>query len=247
MPCLAKTYLVNLTHASHITRPDGTPGSTGDIVGNQAVRISGELNTRTLSIVRVTGLRILTMSLAKVTVSIKPSTTGYGHRVTATLTGTSRALVSLSIKYANGRSSHASVTLDASGHGKYTFTVPKGVNSAASQRAVVTASGKSSSATAAGFALGPFGGGSGYADDARVPRPYDGYQQLAPPPVPVRDAGDAQARMQIRIDEIETAFHLARHAVGRLLPGVLGGEGAAVGERRPGQQETVRRHRERIK
>ncbi|MGH3866060.1 MAG: NADH-quinone oxidoreductase subunit C [Pseudonocardiaceae bacterium] len=65
-------------------------------------------------------------------------------------------------------------------------------------------------------ALGPIGRGAGYADDARVTRPYDGYQQLAPPPVPVRDAGDAQARMQVRIDEIDTAFHLAHHAVGRL-------------------------------
>lgn len=65
-------------------------------------------------------------------------------------------------------------------------------------------------------ALGPIGRGSGCADDCRVSRPYDGYQKLAVPPVPVRDAGDAQARMQVRIDEIEVAFHLAGHAVGRL-------------------------------
>lgn len=65
-------------------------------------------------------------------------------------------------------------------------------------------------------ALGPIGRGSGYTDDCRVTRPYDGYQQLAPPPVPARDAGDAQARMHVRIDEIDVAFHLVRHAVGRL-------------------------------
>lgn len=65
-------------------------------------------------------------------------------------------------------------------------------------------------------ALGPIGGACGYADDCRVTRTYDGYRQLAPPPVPVRDAGDAQARMQVRIEEIGTAFDLARHAVGRL-------------------------------
>ncbi|HXT44285.1 MAG TPA: NADH-quinone oxidoreductase subunit C [Pseudonocardiaceae bacterium] len=65
-------------------------------------------------------------------------------------------------------------------------------------------------------ALGPIGRGSGVTDDCRVTRPYDGYRQLAPPPVPVRDAGDAQARMQVRIDEIDAAFDLARHAVGRL-------------------------------
>ncbi|MGH3769239.1 MAG: NADH-quinone oxidoreductase subunit C [Pseudonocardiaceae bacterium] len=65
-------------------------------------------------------------------------------------------------------------------------------------------------------ALGPIGRGSGYADDCRVTRPYDAYYQLAPLVVPVREAGDAQARMQVRIDEIETAFLLASHAVGRL-------------------------------
>jgi len=69
---------------------------------------------------------------------------------------------------------------------------------------------------AAHGALGPIGRGSGVADDCRVTRPYDGYRRLRPPPVPVRDAGDAQARMQVRIDEIGIAFDLARHAVARL-------------------------------
>jgi Ni,Fe-hydrogenase III large subunit len=65
-------------------------------------------------------------------------------------------------------------------------------------------------------ALGPIGRGSGYADDCRASRPYDGYRQLAPPPVPVRNAGDAQSRMQVRIDEIATAFSLVRQAIGRM-------------------------------
>ena len=65
-------------------------------------------------------------------------------------------------------------------------------------------------------ALGPIGRGSGVADDCRVTRPYDGYRQLAPPRVPVRDVGDAQARMQVRIDEIDIAFDLTRQAVARL-------------------------------
>ncbi|MQA12806.1 MAG: NADH-quinone oxidoreductase subunit D [Pseudonocardiaceae bacterium] len=69
---------------------------------------------------------------------------------------------------------------------------------------------------AAHGALGPVGRGSGCADDARVTRPYDAYRWLAPPLVPVRRAGDAQARMQVRIAEIETSFHLAHHAVGDL-------------------------------
>lgn len=65
-------------------------------------------------------------------------------------------------------------------------------------------------------AVGPVGRGSGCANDCRVERPYDGYRHLAAPPVPVRDAGDAQARMQVRIAEIETSCYLAQQALGRL-------------------------------
>jgi Ni,Fe-hydrogenase III large subunit len=65
-------------------------------------------------------------------------------------------------------------------------------------------------------ALGPVGRGSGCGDDCRVSRPYDAYLHLAPPPVPVREAGDAQARMQVRIAEIETSCYLARQALGHL-------------------------------
>jgi Ni,Fe-hydrogenase III large subunit len=65
-------------------------------------------------------------------------------------------------------------------------------------------------------ALGPVGRGSGCPDDCRASRPYDGYRRLAPPPVPVREAGDAQARMQVRIAEIDASWHLAGQAIGHL-------------------------------
>jgi Ni,Fe-hydrogenase III large subunit len=86
-------------------------------------------------------------------------------------------------------------------------------------------------------AVGPVGRGSGCADDCRVSRAYDGYQRLPPPPVPVRDTGDAQARMQVRIDEIHAAFHLASQSITRLADcdldqlsvGVQPGAGQAVG------------------
>jgi formate hydrogenlyase subunit 5 len=65
-------------------------------------------------------------------------------------------------------------------------------------------------------ALGPVGRASGCADDGRVTRPYDGYRHLAPPPVPLRQAGDAQARMQVRVAEIDASFYLAQQAAGRL-------------------------------
>ena len=51
---------------------------------------------------------------------------------------------------------------------------------------------------------------------ARVQRPYDGYRRLADIPVATRTAGDAQARMQVRVEEIDTAFYLAHQAIGHL-------------------------------
>ncbi len=65
-------------------------------------------------------------------------------------------------------------------------------------------------------ALGPVGRASGSTDDARVSRPYDAYRRLTGIPVATRSTGDAQARMQVRIEEIEVAFYLAQQAIGHL-------------------------------
>ena len=52
-------------------------------------------------------------------------------------------------------------------------------------------------------ALGPIGKASGYADDARLARPYDGYWSLAVAQAPVHDAGDALARLRVRWEEVD--------------------------------------------
>jgi formate hydrogenlyase subunit 5 len=59
-------------------------------------------------------------------------------------------------------------------------------------------------------ALGPVGKAAGYADDARLARPYDGYPLLAMPPVRPRAAGDALARLRVRWDEVDQSFGLLR-------------------------------------
>jgi formate hydrogenlyase subunit 5 len=61
-------------------------------------------------------------------------------------------------------------------------------------------------------ALGPIGKASGYADDARLARPYDGYASLAVPPAPPHTAGDALARLRVRWEEVDQAFGLIRQA-----------------------------------
>ena len=59
-------------------------------------------------------------------------------------------------------------------------------------------------------ALGPVGKAAGYADDARLARPYDAYLSLAVPPVRSHAAGDALARLRVRWDEVDQAFGLLR-------------------------------------
>ncbi|MGP0026650.1 MAG: hypothetical protein ACLPKE_25335, partial [Streptosporangiaceae bacterium] len=59
-------------------------------------------------------------------------------------------------------------------------------------------------------ALGPVGKAAGYADDARLDRPYDGYPSLAVPPVRRHAAGDALARLRVRWDEVGQSFGLLR-------------------------------------
>jgi formate hydrogenlyase subunit 5 len=61
-------------------------------------------------------------------------------------------------------------------------------------------------------ALGPIGKASGYADDARLARPYDGYPALAVPPAPAHATGDALARLRVRWEEVDQAFGLIRQA-----------------------------------
>jgi formate hydrogenlyase subunit 5 len=64
-------------------------------------------------------------------------------------------------------------------------------------------------------ALGPIGKAAGYADDARLARPYDAYRALAVPPAREHEAGDALARLRVRWEEVDQAFRLiqlaARH------------------------------------
>lgn len=63
-------------------------------------------------------------------------------------------------------------------------------------------------------ALGPVGRGSGCLEDSRSARPYGGYADLVRFPVPVsRDEGDALARQQVRLAEIDTSLSLARRSL----------------------------------
>jgi Ni,Fe-hydrogenase III large subunit len=65
-------------------------------------------------------------------------------------------------------------------------------------------------------ALGPIGKASGFADDNRLTRPYDGYPDLAVLPARAHQAGDALVRLRVRWEEVEQSFGLLRSAAGKL-------------------------------
>jgi formate hydrogenlyase subunit 5 len=73
-------------------------------------------------------------------------------------------------------------------------------------------------------ALGPIGKASGYADDARLARPYDAYRLLGIEPYREQTGGDAMSRLRVRFEEAARAFNLVRKALsefperGRLTP-----------------------------
>jgi formate hydrogenlyase subunit 5 len=65
-------------------------------------------------------------------------------------------------------------------------------------------------------ALGPIGKASGYCDDARLARPYDGYVLLAAEAPREHTAGDAMARLSVRWEEVDQACRLIRQALSDL-------------------------------
>jgi Ni,Fe-hydrogenase III large subunit len=57
-------------------------------------------------------------------------------------------------------------------------------------------------------ALGPIGRAAGFADDSRFTRPYDGYPDVECSALEPPDAGDALARLRVRVDETAQSFGL---------------------------------------
>lgn len=94
--------------------------------------------------------------------------------------------------------------------------------------------------------LGPVGRGSGYDDDLRWHHPYGAYAFLTPLRGPERTAGDALARLWVRLDEVEESFALVRQALetyvadpAALLVDVVPTPGQAIGAAEAPQGEVL--------
>ena len=94
--------------------------------------------------------------------------------------------------------------------------------------------------------VGPVARGSGVSTDARFERPYGAYSRLGWELV-TRDAGDAMARLEVRLSEIAQSVHLIRQAIDGLaktdpaMPRGAGGIGTACGWAESAQGEVLYR------
>jgi formate hydrogenlyase subunit 5 len=96
-------------------------------------------------------------------------------------------------------------------------------------------------------ALGPIGRASGFDDDDRRYRPYDGYLYLDVPTVDAKADGDAMSRLAVRWQEISASFTLLRRAIdsidelaeGELHAPLQAGSGRGIGWAEAPQGEVV--------
>jgi phospholipase C len=138
--------VVNLDSHTKIMRADGTRGSAADLVGSQAVRISGVINTRIKTLVTTTLVRIASTGSSRLTVTAAHDLIAPGSKQTVAITAPYGSTVNLTIRYPSGRTTKAHVGINDSGKGTYSFTVVAGADSRSSTRVTVAASLKAGTA-----------------------------------------------------------------------------------------------------
>jgi phospholipase C len=143
-----ENVVVNLQRQTHIVRADGSPGSTNDLVGDQAVEVSGSLNTRTTTVIRTTTIRIITSSAGKFQMVLGAPSVRPGGKESLHISGPPNISAHIVITLPNGKQQRKTVHTDAKGRTTYTFTLPSGANQLTSQRAdveITSSAGKISS------------------------------------------------------------------------------------------------------
>jgi phospholipase C len=135
---LAKeNVVINLQASTHIIRPDDSPGTKDDLVGNQAVEVSGFVNTRTMTVIRTTSIRIVTSSAGKIQMVLGASSVRPGAKQSLRISAPPNVSVTVMVKFPSGKQQRKTVRTDSKGNATYTFTVPLTANDLTSQRASV--------------------------------------------------------------------------------------------------------------
>ncbi len=129
---------VNVSSKTKIVRADGSAGSGADLVGSQAVRISGILNTKQQAMIRTRSVEILATSVVRISIKAQHRAVSSGSKQKLTISAPSNAALTVSIRYASKRTSQTKLKSDKHGKATYTFVVPRSVTSLSSQTAIVT-------------------------------------------------------------------------------------------------------------
>ena len=133
-----QNVVISLQGSTHIINADGSAGTRQDLVGNQAVEVSGFVNTRTMTIIRTTSIRIVTSTSGNVRLVLGASSVRAGATQSMVISGPPNQSASVAITYPNGKRVHKSVRTDSKGKTTYSFTVPTNANSLTSDRASVS-------------------------------------------------------------------------------------------------------------
>ncbi len=135
---IGKTQVfVVLSRKTVVTFPGGKYGSLQDLQSNEVVRLTGFLDTQSESVVETQRIEILTIPAAAITVSVAHSPVAAGSKDAIVVQAPARTRLTISIRFASGKTLRVRRTTSASGHVSYTFTVPPGANTATSQQATV--------------------------------------------------------------------------------------------------------------
>lgn len=133
-----RDVVLTLDPSMKITLPDGSPGTRSDLVGGQAVSVTGLLNARTMTVVRTSSIKVLTAHGGKFAITVKRSTVRQGAKQTVTVTGATSRTARVVVRYpSHRRTTRGTVRLSRSGAGTFTFVVPYGANTLSRQQATV--------------------------------------------------------------------------------------------------------------
>src|SRR6202011_3042344 len=78
--------LMDIEPGMKVIRKDGSPGTVNDLIGNQEIRLTGLLDTKTMTVIRVTSVKILTGPSIRAKITVSPSTVSPGSKVKVTIT-----------------------------------------------------------------------------------------------------------------------------------------------------------------
>ena len=142
-----KSVVVNLSSRTKILLPNGSAGTRQDLVGNQVVSLSGVLNTKTMTVVQASTIRIQTAPAWQLAVRQANDVMKPGGKQWLKISAPAGTSVSLSIQYPSGTKKSAHLVSGSDGTVWYSFVVPAGVNSATSQRATILVSSRAGTST----------------------------------------------------------------------------------------------------